>query len=64
MTPRRIVPVAIVVLLALVPLVFSDYFTGAVASKALYLGLAAASLTFLAGYGGMVSLAQTGLYGS
>ena len=63
MTPRRIVPVAIVVLLALVPLVFSDYFTGAVASKALYLGLAAASLTFLAGYGGMVSLAQTGLYG-
>jgi branched-chain amino acid transport system permease protein len=54
---------AVVVALAIVPLVFSTYFTGAVASRALYLGLAAASLTFLAGYGGMVSLAQTALYG-
>jgi branched-chain amino acid transport system permease protein len=62
-TPRRIAAVVVFALLMLVPLVFSDYFTGAVASKALYLGLAAASLTFLAGYGGMVSLAQTGLYG-
>jgi branched-chain amino acid transport system permease protein len=59
----RIAVVCVVVLLALVPLVFSTYFTGAVASRALYLGLAAASLTFLAGYGGIVSLAQTGLYG-
>src|SRR4051794_41221556 len=59
----RAVGIGIVVLLALVPLVFSAYFTGAVASRALYLGLAAASLTFLASYGGIVSLAQTGLYG-
>jgi branched-chain amino acid transport system permease protein len=62
-TARRLIGPAVVVLLALVPLVFSNYFTGAVASRALYLGLAAASLTFLAGYGGMVSLAQTALYG-
>jgi branched-chain amino acid transport system permease protein len=60
---RWAIGAAVVVLLALVPLVFSTYFTGAVASRALYLGLAAASLTFLAGYGGMVSLAQTALYG-
>jgi branched-chain amino acid transport system permease protein len=63
MTARRLVAPAVIVLLALVPLVFSSYFTSAVASRALYLGLAAAGLTFLAGYGGMVSLAQTALYG-
>ena len=33
------------------------------ALKALWLGIAAVSLTFLAGYGGMVSLAQTALFG-
>jgi branched-chain amino acid transport system permease protein len=57
------IAVAVVVVLALVPVVFSTYFTGAVASRALYLGIAAASLTFLAAYAGIVSLAQTGLYG-
>ena len=54
---------AVLVLLALVPLVFSDYFTGAVATRALWLGLAAVSLIFLAGYAGMVSLSQTALFG-
>ena len=63
MTARRLAGLGVLAALALVPLVFSGYFTGAVASRALYLGLAAASLTFLAGYGGMVSLAQTALYG-
>jgi branched-chain amino acid transport system permease protein len=57
------IAVAVVVVLALVPVVFSTYFTGAVASRALVLGIAAASLTFLAAYAGIVSLAQTGLYG-
>jgi branched-chain amino acid transport system permease protein len=60
---RTAAGLAIVAALALVPVIFSTYFTSAVASRALYLGLAAASLAFLAGYGGMVSLAQTGLYG-
>jgi branched-chain amino acid transport system permease protein len=60
---RPLAGVAVVAALALVPVVFSQYFVGAVASRALYLGLAAASLTALAGYGGIVSLAQTGLYG-
>jgi branched-chain amino acid transport system permease protein len=63
LTPRRVAAAVGVVALLAVPYVFSAYFTGAVASRALYLGLAAASLTFLAGYGGIVSLAQTGLYG-
>ena len=49
--------------LALVPLVVTDYFLTAVAIKTLWLGIAAASLIFLAAYGGMVSLAQTALYG-
>lgn len=50
-------------LVLLVPVFFSTYFTGAVAVKVLWLGLAAASLTFLAGQGGMASLAQTALFG-
>jgi branched-chain amino acid transport system permease protein len=55
--------IALVVALALVPAIFSTYFTSAVAAQALVYGLAAVSLTFLAAYGGIVSLAQTGLYG-
>jgi len=62
LTPRRLAVGVVVLALFAVPYVFSAYFTGAVASRALYLGLAAASLTFLASYGGIGSLAQTGLY--
>jgi branched-chain amino acid transport system permease protein len=51
------------VVLVLVPFVVTDYFLTAVAIKTLWLGIAAASLIFLAAYGGMVSLAQTALYG-
>jgi branched-chain amino acid transport system permease protein len=51
------------VLAILCPLIFSTYFTSAVALTALWMGLAAASITYLAGYGGMVSLGQTGLFG-
>jgi branched-chain amino acid transport system permease protein len=54
---------ATLLLVALVPVLFSTYFTGAVGVHALWLGLAASSLTFLAGYGGMVSLSQTALFG-
>jgi branched-chain amino acid transport system permease protein len=53
----------LVAALALVPAVFTTYFTSAVAARAMVFGLAAVSLTFLAAYGGIVSLAQTGLYG-
>jgi branched-chain amino acid transport system permease protein len=40
------------------PFVATPFFTFQVAAQALVLGLIALSLTFLAGYGGMVSLAQ------
>jgi branched-chain amino acid transport system permease protein len=59
----RVLLVLVLLLVALVPAFFSTYFTGAVAIKVLWLGLAAASLTFLSGQGGMVSLAQTALFG-
>lgn len=55
--------VTLVIGLALVPAIFTTYFTSVVAAQALVYGLAAVSLTFLAAYGGIVSLAQTGLYG-
>jgi branched-chain amino acid transport system permease protein len=40
------------------PLVATPFFTFQMASQSLILGLIALSLTFLGGYGGMVSLAQ------
>jgi len=56
--------IAIVALLAaLAPLVFEDFFVNVILTKALWLGVAAASLIFLAAYGGMVSLGQVGLLG-
>jgi branched-chain amino acid transport system permease protein len=54
---------AIVVVAALAPLYTSDFFLNVILTKALWLGVAAASLIFLAAYGGMVSLGQVGLYG-
>ena len=44
---------ALVLLLA--PVIFSDFFISVILTKALWLAIAAASLIFLAGYGGMVS---------
>jgi branched-chain amino acid transport system permease protein len=42
---------------------WSTFFTSQVGLTSLALGLVAVSLTFLSGYGGMVSLAQTALFG-
>jgi branched-chain amino acid transport system permease protein len=53
----------VVAVLALAPLLFSDFYLSAVITKALWLGIAAVSLIFLAGYVGMVSLGQVALYG-
>jgi branched-chain amino acid transport system permease protein len=53
----------IVLLAALAPLFVSDFFLNSILTKALWLGIAAASLIFLAAYGGMVSLGQVGIYG-
>jgi branched-chain amino acid transport system permease protein len=52
-----------VTILALAPFLFSDFYLSAVITKALWLGIAAVSLIFLAGYVGMVSLGQVALYG-
>jgi branched-chain amino acid transport system permease protein len=57
---RRIGLRHVLVLLAVLvyPWVATPFFTFQIAAQALALGLIALSLTFLAGYGGMVSLAQ------
>lgn len=52
-----------VALLALCPLFVGDFFLSAILTQAIWLGLVALSLVFLAGYGGMVSLAQVGVFG-
>ena len=46
------------------PLVFNEYWIDVILTQALIMGIAAASLIFLAAYGGMISLAQTALMGS
>jgi len=51
------------VVAALGPLLFSDFFTHTLLTQVFWYGIAAASLIFLFGYGGMVSLAQVSLYG-
>jgi branched-chain amino acid transport system permease protein len=57
---RVVRPVHVVVLAGLIvyPWVASPFFTYQIGAQTLALGLIALSLTFLAGYGGMVSLAQ------
>jgi branched-chain amino acid transport system permease protein len=61
--PSLIALAAVALVLALAPVIFSDYFVSVILTKAIWLGIAAASLIFLSSYGGMVSLAQVGLYG-
>jgi branched-chain amino acid transport system permease protein len=53
----------VVALAALAPLWVSAYWTGALLTQVMLLGIIAASLTFLSAYGGMVSLAQVAVYG-
>jgi branched-chain amino acid transport system permease protein len=51
------------VLALLAPLLFSDFYVDAILLQALIVGIAAASMIFLAAYGGMISLSQTMLMG-
>jgi branched-chain amino acid transport system permease protein len=60
---ERALAAAALVLAALGPLIFGTYFVSVILTQTLFLGIAAASLIFLSAYGGMVSLAQTALYG-
>jgi branched-chain amino acid transport system permease protein len=52
-----------VLVLLVAPLLFTDFYLSQVITKGLWLGIAAASLIFLAAYVGMVSLGQVALYG-
>jgi branched-chain amino acid transport system permease protein len=54
----RVRHVVVLVAALIYPLVATPFFTFQVGAQSLALGLIALSLTFLAGYGGMVSLAQ------
>jgi branched-chain amino acid transport system permease protein len=51
------------VLAALGPLIFNDYWVNFILTQTFLIGIAAASLIFLSAYGGMISLAQVALYG-
>jgi branched-chain amino acid transport system permease protein len=59
---RGIAVVALIVVL-LGPAIFNDYWVDAILTQTFIVGIAAASLIFLAAYGGMISLAQTALMG-
>ncbi|MBV9280182.1 MAG: branched-chain amino acid ABC transporter permease [Chloroflexi bacterium] len=67
MTSRLALATAIRIVVALVlvtfPLFGSDFQVIQIGAQSLFLGIVALSLAFLAGYGGMVSLAQTAIYG-
>jgi branched-chain amino acid transport system permease protein len=60
---ERMVGAGALVLVALGPLVFSDYWLDTILLQTFLLGIGAASLIFLSAYGGMISLAQTALMG-
>jgi len=55
--------VVALVLLVLAPALVSGFWLNSILTQALILGIGAASLIFLSAYGGMISLAQTGLMG-
>lgn len=62
-TVERVLGVGVLVLLALGPAVFNDYWVSTILTQTLFFGIAASSLIFLYAYGGMISLAQTALMG-
>lgn len=54
---------AVAVVLILAPQIFNPFDLSQILTQALWLGIAAASLTFLQRYGGMTSLGQVAIYG-
>jgi branched-chain amino acid transport system permease protein len=62
-TPDRIVGAVLVAVALFAPLIFTKYWVATLLTQMLFLGIVAASLIFLSAYGGMVSLAQTAVYG-
>ena len=53
----------VLVLAALGPLIFSDFWVSFILTQVFWYAIAAASLIFLNAYGGMISLAQVSIYG-
>lgn len=62
-SPATAVFAAVLVVLFLLPMVSSTYFINFVMARTMMLGLAAATIVFLAAYGGMISLAQLLFFG-
>ena len=60
---ERVVAIAVLVVVALGPQIFNDYWMDTILLQTFLLGIGAASLIFLSAYGGMISLAQTALMG-
>ena len=60
---ERAIGMGALVLVAIGPALFDDYWLGFILTQTFLIGIAAASLIFLSAYGGMVSLAQVALYG-
>jgi len=60
---ERAIGAGALVLALLAPMLVSDFWLNSILTQALILGIGAASLIFLSAYGGMISLAQTGLMG-
>jgi len=60
---ERALGIGVLVLMAIGPLVFTEYWISFILTQTFLIGVAAASLIFLSAYGGMVSLAQAAIYG-
>ena len=65
MSPARVIQLSLVglAILVLLPLVLPPFWTANIVGRALVYGIVALSLTFLASYGGFVSLGQTMIAG-
>jgi branched-chain amino acid transport system permease protein len=63
LTLERGIGLVAVVLIAIGPVIFSAYWVSFILTQTFWLGIAATSMIFLSAYGGMVSLAQVGIYG-
>ena len=61
--PAWALGLAVLVVVALGPVVLSAYWVSFILTQTFWLGIAAASMIFLSAYGGMVSLGQVSLYG-
>jgi branched-chain amino acid transport system permease protein len=62
-TIERLIGAGVLVVAVLAPLLFNEFWLDAILTQTLIFGMGAASLILLSAYGGMISLAQTGLMG-